>query len=291
MTIRFSTGKDQQFEQPGAAGTVLTSQGPTLTPAYKPIGDPVGAAGTVLTSNGVGVKPTYQAVAAPAATAAGFSMLAFLDLFPQDGITAFSGGGQGSATPITGQVARVDTVAAANDSVLLPASEDGLVLILINSGANAMDVFPHGTETIDGESASAAVSQLPGTVVIYTCVTAGHWTSMGLTTLIPVVSAEDGITAFSGGGQGSATPLTKAINRVSTAAAPGDSVLLPAALAGEQITVINGDASNSISVFPASGEQINALGANNAYGSDASTISRFICVTAGQWWATTEAMV
>jgi hypothetical protein len=68
MTAPFSTGKDRASVQPGAAGTVLTSNGPTLNPAYKVQANAPapGATGTVLTSNGPSVAPTYQAVGVPA---------------------------------------------------------------------------------------------------------------------------------------------------------------------------------------------------------------------------------
>ena|SRR5882672_8395623 len=74
MTKPYSVGKDRAFVQPGASGTVLTSNGPTANPSYKAVPDapPPGALGTVLTSNGVSVDPTYQSIPnAPAPGAAG----------------------------------------------------------------------------------------------------------------------------------------------------------------------------------------------------------------------------
>jgi hypothetical protein len=68
MTPPFSTGKDRAFVTPGAAGTVLTSNGPTVNPSYQANsgGATPGASGTVLTSNGPSVAPSYQANAAAA---------------------------------------------------------------------------------------------------------------------------------------------------------------------------------------------------------------------------------
>ena len=50
-------------------------------------------------------------------------------------------------------------------------------------------------------------------------------------------SVTAGITAFAGGGQGSATALTTEINQISTCATGGDSVKLPAAAAGYMVAI------------------------------------------------------
>jgi hypothetical protein len=73
-------------------------------------------------------------------------------------ITAFSTGGQASATPITTEVARVTTVAAAGDSVKLPPSAPGLTILVINSGAFPMQVFGASTDTVDGVATAVGVS-------------------------------------------------------------------------------------------------------------------------------------
>jgi hypothetical protein len=63
------------------------------------------------------------------------------------------------------------------------------------------------------------------------------------------------ITAFATGGQASATALTTRFNVVTTVASVGDSVKLPAAAAGLQVTVANQGAS-AMDLFPASGDAI-----------------------------------
>jgi hypothetical protein len=90
------------------------------------------------------------------------------------------------------------------------------------------------------------------------------------------------ITAFAGGGQGSATPLTKDINRVTTVATNGDSVLLPVGVAGMEVVIFN-DGASSLDVFPSTGETINALAADTAYDISASASARFICIAVGVW--------
>lgn len=73
-----------------------------------------------------------------------------------------------------------------------------------------------------------------------------------------------GITAFAGGGQASATQLVYGLNRVTVVASNGDSVKLPAAVAGGLVMVTNADAAQSINLYPASGDAINNLAADAA---------------------------
>lgn len=75
----------------------------------------------------------------------------------------------------------------------------------------------------------------------------------------------DTLTAHAGGGQASALQLVAGINRVTVVATAGDSVKLPLATAGGTCTVINADSTESLNVFPATGDTINALGANAAF--------------------------
>lgn len=96
-------------------------------------------------------------------------------------------------------------------------------------------------------------------------------------------SAQDALTALAGGGQTGATPLLCDFNRVTTVATAADSVMLPAALPGLQVTVINAAASNSMTVYPQTGEIINALSANTGLATVANKAEIFTCAVAGKW--------
>lgn len=105
-----------------------------------------------------------------------------------------------------------------------------------------------------------------------------------------VCGSTNGITAHSGGGQGSAVALTAGINRITVCAANNDSVLLPPALAGMQIAVVNDPAGVgsppaqlSLNVFPSGTETINALGASAAFAVVGGKAAIFICAVAGKW--------
>jgi len=89
-----------------------------------------------------------------------------------DNLTAHPGGGQALATPVTTSVARFRTVGSAGDSALLPASAPGLQITVINSGAKSLNVFPQGTDGINGAAVFAVPSQ---SQQIFTCSNQGDW--------------------------------------------------------------------------------------------------------------------
>jgi hypothetical protein len=210
-----------------------------------------------------------------------------------NGLTAHAGGGQGSALALTAMVNRVTTVATAGDSVALPAAVSGLMITIINRGANSLQVFGAGTDTINGVATATGVSQQANSVAVYICSLTGAWETdavgQGFSANFPTVSTTNGITAHAGGGQGSAVLLTTVINRITTVGTAADSVLLPVSAAGLQITVTNAAAANSANVFPQTGDQINALGANTAFALAAGKTAQFSCAVAGQWHAVLSA--
>lgn len=104
-----------------------------------------------------------------------------------------------------------------------------------------------------------------------------------------VQSVVDNITAHAGGGQTLAVLLTAAMNRVTTVASGNDSVLLPKSQVGLDVVVINAAASNSMNVYPQTGESINALAANTAFAVAANKVCTFYCCTSGIWHSLTTA--
>lgn len=182
-----------------------------------------------------------------------------------DTLTAHAGGGQSAALSLPGEMNRVTTVATAGDSVALPASASGLTIIVENAGANPMQVYGSGTDTVNGVATATGVSQMPNSVVIYTCYTAGAWFAANLGTgyfgSLETSSAQIGLTAHAGGGQASATPITAMTAVFSTVATTADSAVLPSATglptgAVLTISVINNGA-NSMAVFCPTGSTMN----------------------------------
>jgi hypothetical protein len=100
------------------------------------------------------------------------------DVTCTDGITAFAGGGQTSATQLTACHNNVTTVATIADSVKLPLAVAGARVYIRNNAANATQVFGAGTDTINGVATATGVSQAATTSAIYFAVTsapAGKW--------------------------------------------------------------------------------------------------------------------
>lgn len=101
-------------------------------------------------------------------------------------------------------------------------------------------------------------------------------------------AATTGLTAFAGGGQASATPLTGNVNRVTVCATAADSAKLPPATVGRRVSVYNAGAA-SCNVFPQTGESINSGAANAAFAVATTKGAIFECVAAGVWNAVLSA--
>lgn len=95
-------------------------------------------------------------------------------------------------------------------------------------------------------------------------------------------TVQDGIVAFAGGGQASATQLSFLNSRIATVATIADSAKLLLSAPSLAMTVTNA-AANSANIFPAVGDQINTLGANAAFALAGGKTVLFISYTAGQW--------
>ena len=215
------------------------------------------------------------------------------------GVTAYAGGGQANATVLKYGVNRITTVASVGDSVKLPVATPGARCVVINTTNNAMQVYGDNgaVDLINGTANATGVSQAGPSVCTYTCGVANLWETndvgdgyYGNYSTVSV-SPSAGLTAHAGGGQANATPMTNQINRVTTVASGGDSVLLPPAKHGLQILVANDTATNSMNVFPCSqaqggatgGDAINALGQNNAFAVAAGKNGMAFCASDGKW--------
>ncbi len=92
------------------------------------------------------------------------------------------------------------------------------------------------------------------------------------------------VTAFAGGGQGSATALVSSYNVITTVATAGDSVRLPDIYSTNAVIYIkNDDAAEACDVFPASGDDLGA-GVNTAVSLAAGASASFICTVASSTW-------
>ena len=101
-----------------------------------------------------------------------------------------------------------------------------------------------------------------------------------------VGSAANGLAA-AGNSQGTATPVTANFSQFTTVAAGNPGCVLPtsANFVGGDILIFNAHATNAMVVYPALGDQINALGVNASFSLTAGKNVLFCCVVAGQWHA------
>jgi hypothetical protein len=76
---------------------------------------------------------------------------------------------------------------------------------------------------------------------------------------------------------------SKAVTRETVSAVAGDALTLPDAIAGEKRVVFNKAAANSIDIFPAVGDKINALAIDAAYALAVTKGVIFYCCVDGFW--------
>lgn len=236
----------------------------------------------------------------------------FMTQFSADTITAFATGGQTNATPLTAQMNRVTTVANPGDSVMLPAAalvatypdgpreRDGLQVVIRNDGANTLAIFPEGTDTIDGGSASASISLPAGQIATFFCFTAGAWftslkeangtqpslTVSGAATLAAIngVNTETYIPqvlAAAGATQGTAGVITKS-RVIVTVTASTEGVKLPVAATGLEVHVrVPGTV--GVKVYPAANGKIDTAATNIAQALVAGKGSIFLARDTTRW--------
>lgn len=95
----------------------------------------------------------------------------------QNAFTAHSGGTKAAALQLPAQVAQleVDTVAADNDSVLLPAAKAGASVALFNNGAHILGVYGRSTDTINQAVTATQYSMAAGLSAFFFCAKDGAW--------------------------------------------------------------------------------------------------------------------
>lgn len=221
-----------------------------------------------------------------AAQGLGFNAGAFLTLGAVDTITAHAGGGQGSAVALTGQINRISVCATAGDSVALPTTAlvsanpagpsgvGGLDVVVINSGAASLAVFPNTGDTINGGSANASVSIPAGGIGRYISVAAGAWftgsgasASLGATTVtslggITTETFAPQVLAAVGATQGTAGLITKS-RVIVTVTASTEGVKLPVAATGLEVHIMV-PGTIGVKTYPNTNARIDAIATNVA---------------------------
>ncbi len=176
-------------------------------------------------------------------------------------VTAFSGGGQGSATVLTKEVNNVTTASASSspyDSVKFQALSVGQIIRVTNTAGNPIQLFGNGSETINGFAAATGVTLPVGFVGYAVANSATTWLipnlpSSGTNVVYNTNTATSGTTLtganISGANQKVALNLTGTLGGGANAQLPTVANLvaaIPNAAAGQsyELRVINSSSAN-----------------------------------------------
>jgi hypothetical protein len=130
--------------------------------------------GTIFSVNDVSGVPSIEV------TDTGLIRLAQFGGFVAFGINATvtaAGTSQGNATLLTRPINNVTTVAA-NTGVVFPTAVAGYIIIVRNSGANALNVYPAAGAAINAGAVNVAHSLSVGTMIQYVATSPTQWYTM-----------------------------------------------------------------------------------------------------------------
>jgi hypothetical protein len=207
------------------------------------------------------------------------------------GLTAGTTRTQAGALALTKSLNQVDTSTAPTtgttlgDGVALPVASAGGAVTVINNTANPIQVYGNGSDTVNAVAGVTGIAIPAKSIVPFRASAAGAWfaeTAFGFSGAAPTALVQTGITAFSGGGQGSAVALTGEYNFISTVAAAADSVKLPASAAGMIVFVYNGGA-NAAQVFGAGTDTIDGIATATGQPLPSKGLGVYVCNAAGTW--------
>ena len=96
------------------------------------------------------------------------------------GVTA-AGSTQGTATALTRPITVVSTVSSGANGIILPTVPAGTRIIIVNTSANALNVYPPTSAIINSAAANAAYSQPAGARLEYFSTSATQWYTLNAT--------------------------------------------------------------------------------------------------------------
>lgn len=91
------------------------------------------------------------------------------------GITALAGGNRTGAPVLVLGSNEVTTVASGADSVVLPVAVPGSVVFVVNAGANALQLFANGSDTINGTAGATGISVANAKRILCVAADVGQW--------------------------------------------------------------------------------------------------------------------
>jgi hypothetical protein len=280
-----------QFSGAGAyqAGTGLTLTGTTFS--VNASQTQVTSVGT-LTSLGVSGAVTASTLVSNVATGtAPFTVTSTTQVANLSVATAGSATTAGTVTTAAqGNITSVGTLTslgvsgAVTASTLVSNVATGTAPFTVTSTTQVanLSVATAGSATTAGTVTTAAQPNITSVGTLSSVAVTGNATMANVVaSTYDITGVATGISA-AGTTQATGTVLAKAINVVSTVLS-GNGVVLPVAVAGMRITVINTSA-NVLAVYPAVNGIINAAAANVAYSAPAGAKLDFVSTTTTQWY-------
>jgi hypothetical protein len=132
----------------------------------------VGATGSNQTAKATTTRLTFDA-------STGALSSTYFDFGTTETMSA-AGATQGTATAITTAINNVTTVAAST-GVLLPTAVAGLRIIVRNGGANALNVYPNTSDSINAAAINVAYALPVGGCVEFIAMNATNWYTLNAT--------------------------------------------------------------------------------------------------------------
>lgn len=126
------------------------------------------------------------------------------------GITAKAGGGQTTATALTGEFNNVTIVVSDFDSVKLPSVASGGKVVIKNSSANILSVFPFLADSINAMAVNKSVDIPPGGEITFRGISAVIWETIESMYLSAPTTQKGGIVYKSADNAGNT--LTEVVN-------------------------------------------------------------------------------
>ncbi len=94
----------------------------------------------------------------------------------ESGKTAGIGGTRAAAYPIVAAQTEFKTVTSANDACVLPVAYPGCMCFIVNDdGANSLQVFANGSDTINATAGATGVALAAGAAALFVCIVTGNW--------------------------------------------------------------------------------------------------------------------
>jgi len=143
----------------------------------------LGTAGLIIaTGNVTGGNLTTSGVVAATGNVTGGNLVAtsYHIRSITTGISA-AGSTQGTATALTKEINVVSTVSSGANGVVLPTAVAGMVLIVNNTSANTLNVYPATGGAVNSGSTNAAYSHVSGASIQYYATSSTQWYTVGAT--------------------------------------------------------------------------------------------------------------